>query len=291
MAPIMKDTTVIYHADCPDGFGAAYAAWLVLGDRADYAPCQHGEPPPDVTGRDVYILDFSFDADVLQSLRTQARSITLLDHHRTAHDKLRYLQCGPGFQLLFDMERSGARLAWDHFHPGQPVPHLISRIEDRDLWRWQHADSRPFLTALDALPYDFQAWQRFHAATDDPQELAQAVARGQAVVERFDKQVRQIAEGAFETTFLGHRVYAANAPGEFTSDVGNLLAERSGSFGIVFRVDGPDVVKVGLRALRHFDASALAVRFGGGGHPQACAFKLKLAQLPALLNGTLQPAG
>lgn len=26
---------VLYHASCADGFGAAFAAWLVLGDDAD----------------------------------------------------------------------------------------------------------------------------------------------------------------------------------------------------------------------------------------------------------------
>lgn len=285
----MKDTTVIYHADCPDGFGAAYAAWLVLRDRADYHPCKHGEAPPPVSGKDVYILDFSFDPEVMERLRVEARSVTLLDHHRTAHDKLRCLQCGPGFRLLFDMDRSGARLAWDHFHPGEAVPHLISRIEDRDLWRWRFDDTRPFLAALDALPMDFGAWAQFHAATEDGAQRLQMVARGQAVVEHFDRQVRELADGAFEISFMGHRICAVNAPAEFTSDVGNLLAQRSGTFGLVFRVDGPNTVKVGLRALRTFDASALAVAFGGGGHPQACAFKLKISELPVLLSGALRP--
>ena len=32
---------VIYHADCTDGFGAAYAAWKQLGNRAEYHACKH----------------------------------------------------------------------------------------------------------------------------------------------------------------------------------------------------------------------------------------------------------
>ena len=35
---------VIYHADCTDGFGAAYSAWKQLGNRAEYYPCKHGTP-------------------------------------------------------------------------------------------------------------------------------------------------------------------------------------------------------------------------------------------------------
>ena len=33
---------VIYHADCTDGFGAAYSAWKLLGNRAEYHACRHG---------------------------------------------------------------------------------------------------------------------------------------------------------------------------------------------------------------------------------------------------------
>ena len=33
----LKNIVVIYHADCRDGFGAAYAAWKKFGDRATRA--------------------------------------------------------------------------------------------------------------------------------------------------------------------------------------------------------------------------------------------------------------
>ena len=49
---------VIYHADCSDGFGAAWAAWKRLGNRAEYHACKHGQPPPDVKGKTVAIQGF-----------------------------------------------------------------------------------------------------------------------------------------------------------------------------------------------------------------------------------------
>ena len=52
---------VIYHANCNDGFGAAYGAWKLLGNRAEYFACKHGDAPPDVKGKRVVILDFSFE--------------------------------------------------------------------------------------------------------------------------------------------------------------------------------------------------------------------------------------
>lgn len=33
---------VIYHDHCTDGFGAAYAAWLKLGDAAQFKPMSYG---------------------------------------------------------------------------------------------------------------------------------------------------------------------------------------------------------------------------------------------------------
>ena len=55
---------VIYHADCTDGMGAAYSAWKCLGNRAEYYPCKHGDNPPDVKGKNVVILDYSFSNEV-----------------------------------------------------------------------------------------------------------------------------------------------------------------------------------------------------------------------------------
>ena len=63
----MSKNIVIYHASCADGFASAYAAWKRFGGEAEYISCQYnthmhktGEGLPDMSGADVYILDFSF---------------------------------------------------------------------------------------------------------------------------------------------------------------------------------------------------------------------------------------
>src|SRR6218665_2371586 len=68
VAPDKNDPAplILYHGrNCPDGFGAALAAWLYYGDSAQYLGLDHGEihtvdDLPPVQGRAVYILDFSF---------------------------------------------------------------------------------------------------------------------------------------------------------------------------------------------------------------------------------------
>ena len=59
---------VIYHADCTDGFGAAYSAWKLLGNRAEYHSRKHGTRPPSVKGKNVVILDFSFDNKTIKKI-------------------------------------------------------------------------------------------------------------------------------------------------------------------------------------------------------------------------------
>lgn len=54
---------VIYHGGCIDGFTSAWVAWRELGTEAEYFPAFYpvgGELTklPDVTGRDVLMLDF-----------------------------------------------------------------------------------------------------------------------------------------------------------------------------------------------------------------------------------------
>ena len=145
-----KPVTIIYHADCIDGFGAAYAAWCQFGDTANYYPIHHGQPweTAKIAGHQVFILDFSFPPNVLESMAGMAISVTQIDHHVSAYqfwaDRL---QAGPNglavhrhptlpLTVIFDLEKSGARLAWEHFQPALPVPLMLLHIEDQDLWRF-----------------------------------------------------------------------------------------------------------------------------------------------------------
>jgi len=61
-------TQVLYHANCPDGFCAAWAAYTVFGDDAEYLPVQYGQDPPDVAGNRVYIVDFSYKREVMRRI-------------------------------------------------------------------------------------------------------------------------------------------------------------------------------------------------------------------------------
>jgi hypothetical protein len=284
----MKNAVVFYHGNCLDGFGAAFSAWLVLRDNAQYVPCAYGDEPMDVTDKQVFILDFAFEPAVMARLMRESKALVLLDHHKTSRDKLAGLQCTCGL-IKFDLTRSGAMLAWEYFHEHKPVPEMVQYIQDRDLWAWKLPLTKDYLAALDNLPLEFDAWKTVLDFT--PQETQAFVLRGNAMNERFESLCQQIANQAavMPVGLLGHEGLMVNTGPQFASDVGGKLALRSGTFGVIWHLVGPDQVKVSLRAVPSFDAEVLARAFGGGGHSQACSFSIPLADLPALIAGTLVP--
>lgn len=281
---------VIYHGrNCPDGFAAALAARLFYGERAEYLGLDHGdvtqiEDLPALQGRAVTILDFSFSPAIMEQIEARAAKLVLLDHHQSAADKLTGFACRCGV-VHFDMAKSGARLAWEFFHPDRPVPALVTFIEDRDIWVWRYPESAAFLAALDMEAFDFVRWAEI--ADFDAEHLARFMARGQAMDEKFNKLAADIAEGAQPVRFNGQSGLMVNAPGVFHSQVGDLLSKKSGTFALMWTAGKGGIVKVGLRSQRGYDCIALAESMGGGGHAQACGFKMKAERLPQLLTGTL----
>jgi len=284
---------VLYHGrSCPDGYAAALAAWLYYGGRVELVGLDHGDIKavtdlPALQGRAVYILDFSFSPELLQAIDERAAKLVLLDHHKSAAEKLTGFKCSCGV-VHFDMNKSGARLAWEFFHPEAPVPDLVRYVEDRDIWAWQYPESAGYLAALDMEPFDLARWSEI--ATFSPEQLAQFTARGQAMDDKFAKLAADIAEGAKEVTYNGQRGLMVNAPGVFHSLVGELLSKKSGSFALMWTAGKGGVVKVGLRSQRGYDCIPLAESMGGGGHAQACGFKISPERLPALVSGVLNAA-
>ncbi len=278
---------ILYHGKCPDGFGAALAAWLYFEGQGEYVGVSHGKvlslaDLPPVEGRAVYILDFSFDVTIMQALDEACAKLVMLDHHKSAADKLGAFKCRCG-AVHFDMTQSGAMLAWKFFMPEQPVPDLIKYVQDRDLWTWAFPRSAAFLSALDLEPNEFERWAEIAAFT--PEQATAFCERGTAMNEKFINLCEDIARGAAPVTFNGQAGVMVNCPGAFTSEVGNMLSAECGSFALLWSVSKDGTVKVGLRAVPAFNAIPLAESMGGGGHPQACGFRMGPERLSELLTG------
>ena len=254
-----KKNLVIYHGgNCSDGFGAAYAAWKQLGDTADYVPMVYGQDfIPEVKDKNVYILDFSFDKEIYEDILTKAEKVQLLDHHKTAMKSL----CGCK-GCFFDLNKSGAVLAWEHFIPHKEVPQFIRLIQDGDLWKFKYPETKPFYSAINMVEKRFALWSQF----EDEQYLKQFIETGKLIEQNLKMQLKEIIREAKPVSLLGHEGLMVNATSAFASDLGNMLSEQSKTFALVW-YEKKDGIKCSLRSVPEFDASLIAQAFGGGGHP------------------------
>lgn len=260
---------ILYHANCDDGFGAAYAAWTHFGDNAEYRPVQYGDPVllETLVGRQVFILDFSFSPDVIGAMSQVATQVTMLDHHKSAAEQWQDIVPVTNAVITFDMDRSGAQMSWDHFHPDVARPILIEHIGDRDLWRFALPDTKAFCAGLSILPTTFEAW---HTVTPDT-----LIASGRVIVEFQQHQIDGVMSRELRPVTLGgYHGLAANVINN-TSEVGHEIAKRSGTFSLTFSIKGDDVI-CSLRSVAPFDVSEIAKRYGGGGHAQASGFTMTL---------------
>ncbi|HVB20280.1 MAG TPA: hypothetical protein VNF51_03340 [Candidatus Paceibacterota bacterium] len=264
-----KKIAVLYHGGCPDGFGAAYAAWKKFGDTADYIPVKHGRPVPiGLENKRLFFVDFSYSQDLMNDFVKIAISVTVLDHHLGAKERVESMP-----EYVFDEKRSGATIAWSYFHPNTPVPTMLKYVEDGDLYVFKLPDSRAILSYMYAQPFHFDVWDVLSAKIDDSAERAILIEKGKIYAEHFAILVEQIANKATLVLFEGLECYLVGASGMFSSDVGNLLARMKPPLGIVVNMHA-DMLSVSLRSNSSIDVSAIARKYGGNGHPQAAGFEL-----------------
>ena len=279
----MNKPLVIYHGNCADGFSAAWCFWHKYGEACDFHAGVYGKAPPDVTGRDVYLVDFSYKADVVANMIQCANSVTLIDHHKTAIDDLQplfsahetdALAYGADRRAIWfcDLNRSGATLAWDFLFPNDPRPLLLGHVEDRDLWRFKLQGTREIQSFVFAHEYTFDVWDKLMAA--DQVELLKMTAAGAAIERKHHKDVAELVAVCKRRMLIGgHDVPAASLPYTLTSDAGHLMAQ-----GEPFAACYWDTNEHRCFSLRATDAgldvSEIAAQYGGGGHAKAAGFKV-----------------
>ena len=275
---------VLYHANCHDGFGAAWAMWRrVNAEVLDFHAVGYGEESLKLAGDGkLYLLDFSYPREVLLAYARE-RSVVVLDHHKTAALDLLDLDGLPNLTVRFDLCKSGAVLAWEHFHPGVSVPLMLQYVQDRDLWRFELPHSREVAAWMRSWPFSFPSWDNLERVVDPVDgDLAAVWQEGAAILRFQDQQVRLMADQAVALTLGGHKVHAASATC-FFSEVCEELCRRypDEPFAAYWR-DGANGRRMwGLRSRSGrggddaplFDCSALAKRYGGGGHPGAAGFE------------------
>ena len=272
--------TCFFHAGCPDGFGAAWAVWCSWGDAGRYVPRGHEDSfdPQRYDGHLVAFVDIAPPAKAFCELAEVAARIIVLDHHISARDRfyadptLSGALAERGHHVHFDSNRSGAVLAWTHFHPKEPTPELLLYVEDQDLWSWELPRSEEVNAALSSYPREFEAWENL--AARPTQELAE---EGTHIVRANRIEVARSLQTAHPIALGTKRAEAVNAR-SLRAPLGHELAKRATfgePWGVVYRISG-DRVDVSIYSIGELDVSKIAQRYGGGGHRNASGFSVSL---------------
>lgn len=291
---------VIYHFPCDDGFGSALAVWSKYGDAPTYVGAKYGDAPPDVTGLNALICDFSYPEAVLRDMAKVARSVVVLDHHKTAEEALfkysvsdRDLVNITNIHLeldacvdteemlplvaLFDMNRSGAMITWQFLFPDQPrIPWMFKFLQDRDLWRFEFDGTKPFSMLLRSLPFDFVIWRTLMLEMEQNSGRHRMLTEGVAIQRYHDRKVEELLDQVIWGNIGGYNVPIINANWAFSSDLGHSLLQKfpDAPFAATYfdRFDGKR--QFSLRSEdRRVDVSAVAKSYGGGGHRNASGFE------------------
>lgn len=302
---------VIYHADCTDGFGAAFAAWLKLGDEAEYLPMRYGQAklhealPFNPLNREIYILDFSFERQIMEFIFKDAKRVVWLDHHKTAFEMwcveertLHKAEDDRGY-IILDNNKSGALLAWEYFHPDTEVPMLVKHIDDRDRWQFKLEGSKELHAALQSYkPWSFEQWRskfwpncgRMPELWNRTQRYSDLIKEGASILRAQDAHVKSMVKQARKckvmpsgNTFVGWDGLAVNAS-LHQSEAGHKLANQSGTYGLVWYVAADGRVNASLRSNGDYDVSAIAKSFGGGGHRNSAGFQTDINTLMGWLK-------
>jgi oligoribonuclease NrnB/cAMP/cGMP phosphodiesterase (DHH superfamily) len=305
---------VISHANCYDGFTAAWVFHKfyetkkgLMDADPEYWPAHYGEAPPDVSGRDVYVLDFSYDRETMMKIILSSNRTFVFDHHQTAQAALdnilgeirqKYGVNRVGDKIVFDMNRSGAGITYDElakdaghragFHIPSPDGRrrlwIVDYVEDRDIWVKKLPKTDEFTAYMGTRPMTFGEWDRINAMTID--EIAE---KGEAVLDYIKQYGKKANEQARYEKIADWNVPVVNMPymncSEHLHELLNVPGGAPRQFVASYFRTLKGEWQFSLRSVGDFDVSEVAKRFGGGGHKHSAGFKISV--LPWEVEGRI----
>jgi len=281
----MKNVVVIYHKDCADGLTSAAQFYNFFGRDAIYIGGVYGEEPPCLKDNIVYLVDFSYPAEVMKRICKEAICVIVLDHHAHRLEELSQLKItnlNTAFSSTFN---SGCFLAQTFLRRLSDTyikePPLLQYIEDRDLWKFELADTKSIMAAVYSYPQTIVSYVNL---LNMPIEILKR--EGKILRRVIDKDVEYYSKKAQLISFEEFTVPIVNCPESLASEVGNQLAELH-PFAMTYS-DSKGERRFSLRSKTH-DVSAIARKHGGGGHKFAAGFKIKLECCPVCGKALLQP--
>lgn len=298
----MNNTVVIYHRADFDGIFSREIARRFFDTNANYIGWDYGDPVPQIPeGVDLYMIDISVEPLMLFP------GLRWIDHHKSAIEKYPVSIAGYRIDGV-----AACRLAWQWFFSGEgpmnPLRHFadvrLPKREDYvqrhvieplavrlageyDVWDKRDPNAELFQHGLRSCEPDFDRLLMGNEVSPASPYLASLLKAGEALqFARVRENESVIKRQGFTIQWEGLTFLCCNSA-RYNSHLftAGLLPEHDGCLG--FNWDGGKrkwrISLYGVPGKPDLDLSQIAVRFGGGGHRQACGFEC--AHLPFPLTG------
>jgi len=268
---------VIYHANCVDGFTAAWIVWSAgHANSCEYYPAQYSDKEvdlPDVIGRNVYMVDFSLKRPQMLDVIKKAASVKVFDHHKTAKAELAGID-----GCVFDITKSGAMLAYEFFKPSYVSLDFVKYVQDRDLWQWALYNSKEINAYIQNQEKTFSRWEAINSLMRNPKstptsggipyiiDVGKQLLNNTANYIAYMKTLVQI-----KRDLQGRRVALVNSSGWNASDLLGELTEGV-DYVVGWFVESTGKIVYQLRSNGKVDVAEVAKDQGGGGHKNAAGF-------------------
>lgn len=273
----------IYHQDCPDGECSSYIYKRFLDEKypnfiCEFVPMKAGDfLDINYTNKNVLLLDISFKRDKILEVSKSIKKMMILDHHKSAKDDL--IDLPDNVSTIFDMERAGCQITWDHFFSHER-PRFVDLVADRDLWRYEYPETKAFhaFMSINEL-YNYKGFQDIYNSNST--QLNEKINAGLMYLHAIESQVSIISKSYVKYIWKieekEYTVFLVEGPRHLTSDIGaELYKDPECDIAMIYSFDMlSGFWTVSCRTNKsEIDLSKISSKFGGGGHPKAAGFKI-----------------
>lgn len=295
---------VVYHINCSDGMASQ---WCVLQNNMHIRsiPCKAGDIKSisidNFIDKRVLFVDMCPNYDELESIKTVAKIITILDHHKSALDMCKqhygniddnlFVKRCENIIFNLDMSKAGCQITWDYFFPAMTRPWFVDYIADRDLWLFKLNDSKAINAGLFvANKININDMNKMVSySNSDVDEIKEIGLRHLKKIDNIHQNICNTAVEA--TTTINNKTYnvwLVSCEAEHKSEVGSILSRktlpsnRKPDFAAIWKKDpNSNDYWISMRNQNSgVDLSVLSQEYSssGGGHSCAAGFTIKEPQ-------------
>ncbi len=265
---------IIHHNDA-DGIASAAIVFKFLTENdttrndIEFLPMSHGYDFDKtlVDNKDTYIVDFSFENDVMKYIIDSSNSLIIIDHHKTFKEKMPDIWNNEKIQGIREIGTAACELTWKHFYPHIETPIGISMIGDRDVWTWKLKDTEAFNEALYTKLREPLDDIMYSILDNDLEKINELILSGNMILEKKKKTIDKYIKGGKIIMFHGYITCVVNST-NYISDIANGSLKDGNDIGLVWSLNACGL-KISLRSVGDLDVSAIAKEYGGGGHKNA----------------------